>query len=170
MCKIFFYFVFIFCLNNVAICQKGNTNYDSLIFSIYVSDSCLKLSEPLMLHMIIKNKSNTDFLFRSKNVFFNCDIIDLKGDTLIPNYNIGHARDWAEKNYYLLKPHTIDTITFLIQKNLYCNLQKGEYYNMILTYENIQKRYRGTKGEFKVKKLFRGRVSLNRVRIITCLQ
>lgn len=170
MYKIFFYFGFIFCLNNEAICQERDANYDCLGFSIYASDSCLKLSEPLMLHMIIKNKSNMDFLFRSKNVFFNCDIINLKGDTLIPNYNIGHARDWAEKNYYLLKPHTIDTITFLIQKNLYYSLQKGEYYNIILTYENIQKRYRGTEGEFKGKKLFRGRVSLNNVRIMTCLQ
>ena len=123
-----------------------------------------------MLHMIIKNKSNTDFLFRSRNVFFDCDIIDRKGDTLMPNYNIGHARDWAEKPFFLLKPNSVDTITFFIQKNLYYSLDKGEYYDVKLTYKNDQKRYRFLEREFKRKRLITGNIVLNTIRIVTCIQ
>jgi len=170
MYKMFVFVFYIFNFNYAAICQKSNKNDDCLIFTAYVSDSCLKLGEPLRLHLIVANKSNKNFLFRSKNVFFDCDIINPTGDTLVPNYNIGHARDWAEKNYYLFKPNSIDTIIFFVQKNLYFDLIKGEYYDVRLTYKNDQKRYRGTESEFKGKKLFRGKVNLNSVRIMTCVQ
>ncbi len=123
-----------------------------------------------MLHLIVENKSNKNFLLRSKNVFFDCDIINNTGETLVPNYTIGHARDWAEKNYYLLQPNSIDTITFFIQKSLYYNLNKGENYDVSLAYKNDQKRYRGPESEFRRKTLFTGKVILNTIRIVTCSQ
>lgn len=147
---------------------QNNSNKDAeVIFFVKVKDSCLKQNDAYV-YLTAYNNTNKSILISAKNIFFSCEIIGADGSVVEPNYNIGHSRDWAEQDYYLIEKNDSVTFASSVQKFFYFNLKKNIKYTCVLTYFNERKNRFGRKSRFRNEKLFRGRVSLNSFSFIIC--
>jgi len=114
------YFLIISILININ-CSKGQSN-DSLgkdsdiNFKIFRPNSCLKSDSNLTFFLVVNNKSEFEYLICTKNVFFDCEVLDVDGNKLKANYNIAHSRDWSTTDCFLVKKQSEDTIFYTVQK------------------------------------------------------